>query len=239
MRWKAHFYLKKDTSNIAHKNYGFKTRNYPPQCKELQKFKKDLLDTIKLIKFRIVKDNFQRKLKEDISNIKSSADVYAFGDKTTNIYELPPQDYKKLLHENIPKSCKKSTTRLEKSINLEAKEIAAGIKLNDRIEYMAKAPAYISLKDHNNNFRSAHPCRLINPCKSEIGKISKSILENINRNLVKLLQVNQWRNSESVIKWFYSIENQSQCKFIQLDIAGFYPSISEKILDNAILFAQQ
>ena len=239
MLWKAHFHLKKDTSNIGYANYGFKTRNYSLQCKELQNFEKDLLDTIKLIKFRIVKDNFQRKLKEDILNIKSSPDVYAFADKTTNIYKLPPQDYKKLLHENITKSYKKSPTRLEKSINLEAKEIAAGVKLDHRIEYMAKAPAYITLKDHKDNFRSAHPCRLINPCKSEIGKISKSILENINRNLLKLLQVNQWRNSESVIKWFYSIENKSQCKFIQLDIAEFYPSISEEILDNAILFAQQ
>ena len=126
---------------------------------------------------------------------------------------------------------------MEKSINSEAKEISAGVKLDDRIEYMAKAPAYITLKDHKDNFRSAHPCHLIN--KSEIGKISKSILENINRNLPERLQVNQWRNSESVIKWFYSIENKSQCKFIQLDIAEFYPSISEEILDNAILFAQQ
>ena len=122
---------------------------------------------------------------------------------------------------------------------MEAKEIAAGIKIDGRIEYMAKAPAYITLKDHTDNFRSAHPCCLINPCKSEIGKISKSILENINRNQVKLLQVNQWRNSGSVIKWFYSIENKSQCKFIQLDIAEFYPSILEEILDNAILFAQR
>ena len=79
----------------------------------------------------------------------------------------------------------------------------------------------------------------MNPCKSEIGKIRKSILENINRNLLKLLLIKKWRNSESVIKWFYSIENKSQCKVIQLDIAEFYPSISEEILDNAILFAQQ
>ena len=127
---------------------------------------------------------------------------------------------------------------MEKPINVEAKEIAAGIKLDVRIEYIAKLPAYITLKDKN-NFRSTHPCRLINPYKSEIGKISKSILENINRNLVKLVQVNQWRNSESVIKWFYSIEKKSQCNFIQLNIAEFYPSISEEILDNAILFTQQ
>ena len=101
MRWKAHFYLKKDTSNIAYTNYGFKARNSPLQCKELQNFEKDLLDTIKLIKFRIVKDSFQRKQNENILNIKSSPDVYALADKTTNIYKLPPLDYRKLLHENI------------------------------------------------------------------------------------------------------------------------------------------
>ena len=99
--------------------------------------------------------------------------------------------------------------------------------------------AYITLKDPKDNFRSAHPCRLINPRESEIGKIIKLILENINRNLVKLFQVNQWRNLQSVIKWFYSTEKKSQCNFIQLDIAEFYPSISKEILDNMILFAQQ
>ena len=86
------------------------------------------------------------------------------------------------------------------------------------------AKAYIILKDHKDNFRSAQLCRLINPCKNEIGKISKSVFENINRNVVKPSQVNQGRNSESVIKWPYSIENKSQRKFIQLDIAEFYPS---------------
>ena len=192
---------------------------------------------MKLIKFLIAKENFHRKLKKDNLNRKSSPDAYVFADKDTSIYNLPPQDYKKLLHENITKSYKKSPPSLEKSINLEAKEIAAGVKLDDRIEYMTKAPAYKDDKDQH--FRSAHPFRLINPCKSEIGKISKSILENINRNLLKLLQVNQWRNSESVIKWFYSIENKSQCKFIQLDITEFYASVSGKILNNAVLFAQQ
>ena len=55
----------------------------------------------------------------------------------------------------------------EKPINLEAKEIAAGVKLDDRIEYMAKASAYITLKDDKGNFRSAHPCRLKHLCKTK------------------------------------------------------------------------
>ena len=43
--------------------YGFKTRNYPTQCKELQNFEKDLPDTIKLTEFWIIKDIIQRKQK--------------------------------------------------------------------------------------------------------------------------------------------------------------------------------
>ena len=117
MRWKAHFHLKKDTSNIAYTNCGSKRRNYPPQCKKLQNFEKDLLDTIELIKFQIVKDSFQGKLNEDILNIKSSLDVYAFADKTTNIYKLPPQDYRKLLCENITKSYKESPTRFSPALS--------------------------------------------------------------------------------------------------------------------------
>ena len=65
------------------------------------------------MKFEIINDNFQTKLKEDILNIKSSPDVYIFSDKTTKIYKLPLQDYKKLLYENITKSYKLYQSVLE------------------------------------------------------------------------------------------------------------------------------
>ena len=111
-----------------------------------------MIDAIKLIKFRIITDIFQRKLKEDILHIILSPNGYAFANKITNIFKLPPQCYKKLLHGDITKSYKKSPTRLEKYINWEAKEIAAEIKLIDRIKCIAEAPAYITLKDHKDNF---------------------------------------------------------------------------------------
>ena len=92
---------------------------------------------------------------------------------------------------------------------MEAKEIPAGFKVDYKGECMAKALPYIILKDHKDNFRSAHHCYFINLCKSEIGKISKSILEKTNRNLLKILQVNLWINLNSVNKWFSSIEKNS------------------------------
>ena len=96
--------------------------------------------------------------------------------------------------------------------------IEANITIFFSPRIVAKNPAIITLKDHKPNFRSSLPCRLINPSKSELGKVSKVLLENINKQLVELLNVNQWKNSESVIDWFNTIENKHQCVFIQLDI---------------------
>ena len=64
------------------------------------------------------------------------------------MYKIPPNDYKRLLHENITKTYKKSTKRLENAINMEAKHIAENIKLDDCIESLAHTPAFITLKDH-------------------------------------------------------------------------------------------
>ena len=82
---------------------------------------------------------------------------------------------------------------------MEAKHIAENIKLDERIESLAQSPAFITLKDHNENFRASHPCCLINPSKSKLGKVNKVILKNMNKNLVKSLKVNQWRNTDSAI----------------------------------------
>ena len=82
------------------------------------------------------------------------------------------------------------------------------------------------------------PCQLINPSKNEVGKISKIVLEKINKKLLKELDFNQWKNTDDAIRWFRNIQNKSECKFIQLDIKEFYPSITEKSKNNAITFAE-
>ena len=88
---------------------------------------------IKSLKFRNFQDGLQIKNKH-ISKIKSSPNMFVFVEKTTNLYELPSNDYKQLLHENITKVYKKSTKCLENAINMEAKHITENIKLDDRIE---------------------------------------------------------------------------------------------------------
>ena len=86
---------------------------------------------------------------------------------------MSADDYSKVLKVNITKAYKHAQPKLEKSIKLEAKHIAINLELSDRIKRLASTPAYITLKDHKESFHVNTPCRLINPCKSEIGKINK------------------------------------------------------------------
>ena len=51
--------------------------------------------------------------------------------------------------------------------------------------------------------------------------------------------INQWKNTDAVIKWFNSISNKSTRSFVCFDIIDFYPSISEELLSKALTFASQ
>ena len=99
---------------------------------------------------------------------------------------------------------------------------------------MKKREAFISLKDHKKNFENNPKCRLINPAKSDAGKISKLILDKVNTQLRTILNVNQWRNTQNVIEWFGNIEQKFRHSFISFDIVDCYPSISENLLDQAL-----
>ena len=123
-------------------------------------------------------------LKEDILNMKQSLNVFVFAGKTSNIYEMPKQQHKKLLHGNVSKTFEKAPPKLETSINLEAKNIAELINLVDRIECIAKTSGFLTLKDQKPDFRQNLSCRLINRAKKELSKVSKLIIEKINKKLI-------------------------------------------------------
>ena len=50
---------------------------------------------------------------------------------------------------------------------------------------MQETEAYITIKDHKENFSKKLPCRLINPSKSSVCKISRAILDEINNHIQK------------------------------------------------------
>ena len=111
------------------------------------------------------------------------------------------QKHNKLMMENVTKTYKSGK-----------EYVAEGIR--DRINIMEKTPAFITFKDYKDNFESNPKCHLINPSKSELGRVSKISLDDINNRLGEKLKVNQWKNSNSVINWFNSIENKPNQTFL-------------------------
>ena len=98
--------------------------------------------------------------------------------------------------------------------------------------------AFITLKDHKDNFNQNTKCWLINPSKSEVGLVSKHYLNSIISTVAEKSGVNQWRNTAIVIDWFKNLPNKSKCRFIKFDIADFYPSITKDLLEKSIEYAK-
>ena len=142
-----------------------------------------------------------------------------------------------ILHDNITKTYKHGSEDNISEINNELKHIADKLSIGNRIECKKKREAFISLKGHKENFENNPKCQLINPAKSDSGKISKLILDKVDTHLGTIIIVNQWRNTQNVIEWFGNIEQKSRHSFISFDIVDFYPSISENLLDQALSWA--
>ena len=102
------------------------------------------------------------------------------------------------MHENITKTYKKTNESKIKTINKSAKKIANRLDLEDRIEKLQENESCLTIKDHKDDIPYKISCRLINPSKSDIGKISKVIIDKINTKLLEVYKVNQRKNTQSV-----------------------------------------
>ena len=238
VRWKSYFYLNPDDAPPRKETYGFKTSKTAPQVKELINFEKDLTELVSAgIKFRPFRNSYQRELENNVREIKASTDYLLAADKTTNTYRVSGDCYNKLLLENVTKDYKQTTHNTVKEINDEARTIAIDLGLGDRIEEYSDTCAFVTLKDHKENFERDKKCRLINPAKNQIGKISKQLLQKINKEVREGTGLTQWQSTKAALEWFKSIPNKKQKRFIQMDICEFYPSINEELLDKALKFA--
>ena len=237
MRWKAYHFINK-TESAEKETYGLKSRNSPPQVQELLPFERAMTDLIQNITFKNTKSSFQNKLNDDIKNkIKKKDSLLIPVDKTNNFYAMNPTSYDKLIKENVTKVYKKTCDDLVDALDAQSAKLAKQLKLDDRIEKLAKKEAFITLKDHKPNFQDHPTCRLINPSKSEIGVLSKQILDEINTAIIGSTRINQWKNTSSVLKWFNALEYKETLSFICFDVCDFYPSINEKLLSKALDFA--
>ena len=236
LRWRAKFFLDPSTKPKK-ETYDFRSIRAAPQIKELEKLEDSLYDLVKNIQFRKYSNNFQRVLKSDKVKIANEPKIIVPADKSPNFYKLEKSDYEDLLSKEVHKNYKKADEKDVNKIKSEHVAIVNDLEIDDRVFATAKAKARVTLKDHKENFRNNPTTRLINPCKPEVGRISKQILSKILDELRDKTGLVQWKNSYSVIEWFKNIPGKEKCKFLVLDVVEYYPSITEKLLKDALDWA--
>ena len=249
-RWHAYFTLlwingepqDEDTEFLdenSTKNYGFRSKSKPLFVKELEKFEHDLFELIKNIRFRSLNNDFLNSLKSDIQKLRSTKNVFLPADKTRNMYAISKPGYQKLLFQNITKSYMKTSMVTVNNSDIKSAKIAKDLGLENRMTRHTMNNSHILLKDTKPEFMDRMPCRLINPSKSSVQKVSKEILDEINMVIRSKTGHNQWKNTNAVLTWFKSLNDKASLRFFKFDVCEFYPSITAKLLNKALKFASK
>ena len=136
MRWKALFYLKEDENYkekveeiecyAKEEKYGFKSVRKPYAIKEMEPFEKEFYGMAKNMEFikDIKLDDFQKEMKEDLSEMSRLDKVIVAADKSRNFYTCDVPEYRNLVNQNITKEYKKSTQEAVDDNDKKSGEIA-------------------------------------------------------------------------------------------------------------------
>ena len=119
---------------------------------------------------------------------------------------MAPEQYKIILTNNVTKTYRKAERSTQLDIDREVKTISKTLQLEKRMGRYAKRPPFISLKDHKEHFKHNTKCCLINPCKGEMGVVSKTFKEEINNKLNNRLCYNQWRSTSALLQNYTNLQ---------------------------------
>ena len=136
----------------------------------------------------------------------------AFADKTSNMYRLTKKKYGQLIMNFITSTYKKANSNIKKQINKAGKNLMRDKEVIKRVETNEEGNGFVTIKEHKNFFDNHPTVQLSNPAKNELGRISKLILDKINKKISQKFELNQWKNTDTVIDWF----NQKKKTFIQI-----------------------
>ena len=94
----------------------------------------------------------------------------------------------KYLTDNIAKTYKQVSKSKVNRINFEARKTA----IDDRIKQKLETETFITVTNHKESLPNSPSFTRINRLISEMGEISKHILDNTNESLLLKTKVNQW-----------------------------------------------
>ena len=121
------------------------------------------------------------------------------------------------LNDSITATYMKASNSIKNKINDALRQVLRKNKVLKRMQTNDENNCFISLKGRKGNFQNSPTVRLINPAKNEFGKISRFILDGINKNIRENLQIK---------------------KHLHRFVKNFYSSIKEKLLIKTLKFAE-
>ena len=179
-------------------------------------------------------------MSEDTRNINNDTKYIIAADKTSNHYKVEAGKHKSLLKRNIESDYKKGPSEIVDNYDRDDKVVAGELGILDRLIYKTQLQeAFYTLKDHKDTFPNRADSRLLNPTKTQIGKVAKQILENAVNVIKNKTKLNLLKNTKSAIDWFKGLENKGNLTFIQFDINNFYSNISKKLLKTSQIWRKK
>ena len=237
MRWKL-WHIRNPSNADPKEKFGFRTTDSPPVMDELESFEKDVWDLIKNVKFKPAGNVLTSKIRNDLNTVKNASKIVVKGDKSRNLYQVSKEVYVKEMTDKITSSYSKGNRAQIDEVNKEAAKIAQRLDIHERVDALQEGESFLTYKDHKNNFPARKEVRLLNPSKTNIGAVSKRVLDKINVTLRQKTKLNQWKSTNDCIKWFENLKDKKNFKFCKLDIEQFYPSIGYKLLKDSIEWAR-
>ena len=177
----------------------------------------------------------RREWSGDIERIRNSK----VSDKSKDIYQVSPYEYEQILYNKITESYKIDHSDTTTLINRDTAKFVTKLQIVDRLGKIEEKCAYILFIDHKQNFQYKKQARLINPTKTELGLVSKDLIQRITSRLLSGPKYNLWKNSMDIIDWFKNIRNKKRSTFIQFDIIEFYSSITRELLLKSLNHARE
>ena len=126
--------------------------------------------------------------------------------KTSNMYRLTKERYDQLIVNSVTSTYKKANNNIKKQINMTGKSLIGDKNAIKRTETNEEGNRFTTIKDHKENFDNYPTVRLISPTKSELERISKLILDKINKKISQKFELNQCKNTDLVIGWLKQIK---------------------------------
>ena len=80
---------------------------------------------------------------------------------------------------------------------------------------------------------------MINPTKSEMGKVSRQILRAKIEMIKVKSELDSLKDSHCAKTWFTNLRQKHNLTFIQWDFVGFYRAITKELLEKAIIHGQK